>query len=89
MQIQTQRHNKQTRTRNRNEEKTHNNESAVKRPRFNSCGWTDDHVKEFVETLPTFKKLKALDLERNRISDDGALMLATWLKALFVPRHNL
>ena len=46
-------------------------------------------MKEFVETLPTYKKLEALEIAGNEFSEKGVLMLATWLKAPFVMRHNL
>ena len=56
-------------------------------PRFSGCAWTDKQVGDLVEALPSFTKLKRLNLDCNEIGDVGAKNLAEFLGAHFVLRH--
>ena len=56
-------------------------------PRFTQCAWTDKQVRDLVQALPFFTKLKKLKLDFNEIGDAGAKNLAEFLGAHFVLRH--
>ena len=48
---------------------------------FRNCDWTAEHLRSFVDALPSFSKLKELDLSENKLGDEGMKILAPALKA--------
>ena len=49
--------------------------------RFAGVGWSAIHLRDFVEVLPSFTKLRSLNLVDNDLRDDGAKILSSCLKA--------
>ena len=59
-----------------------------RRLRFDSAGWTADHMRDFAEALPMFTQLKTLSLWNNKLQDEGAAILAWYLEAPLVLCHR-
>ena len=49
-------------------------------PRFEGCGWSAEHIRDFVEVLPLFTELRELDLSANKFGSEGATIFASALQ---------
>ena len=65
----------------RGERRVHRAQHRQNKLRFSGVGWSAIHMRDFVEVLPFFTKLRSLNLASNNLRDDGAKILSSSLKA--------